>query len=264
MHKLGFAVSSALMCALATTATAGDLRLSIANGRVTIVAQDVPVRQILDEWGRVGQTQVVGAERLTGTPVTLELHDVPEGRALETLLRSASGYIAKPRSGTAGTSSYDRILIMPASKPPAMSAAPPAFNASRPQPQVVMPNVVVDDDDEPNGIMPPGAVPPQQFPGQPPLQPGMQHRNAAWRAAAADADADASRAAAAAVAEYARQSVPDRPAAGPATWRARWAWRWRVVGGRAACWSDQAGRQPLKESPSKLSGFSYALESLPS
>ena len=183
MHKLGFAVSSALMCALATTASAGELQLSIANGRVTIVAQDVPVRQILDEWGRVGQTQVVGAERLTGGPVTLELHDVPEVRALETLLRSASGYIAKPRSGTAGTSSYDRILIMPASKPPAMSAAPPAFNASRPPPQVVMPNVVVDDDGEPNGIMPPGAVPPQQqfpgqppqqqFPGQPPMQPGM-------------------------------------------------------------------------------------------
>ena len=129
MHKLGFAVSSALMCALATTASAGELQLSIANGRVTIVAQDVPVRQILDEWGRVGQTQVVGAERLTGAPVTLELRDVPEGRALETLLRSASGYIAKPRSGTAGTSSYDRILIMPASKPPAISAAPPAFNA---------------------------------------------------------------------------------------------------------------------------------------
>ena len=174
MHKLGFAVSSALMCALATTAGAGELRLSIANGRVTIVAQDVPVRQILDEWGRVGQTQVVGAERLTGAPVTLELHDVPEGRALETLLRSASGYIAKPRSGTAGISTYDRILIMPASKPPAMSAAPPAFNASRPQPQVVMPNIIVDDDSEPNGIMPPGTVPPQQFPGQPPMQPGMQ------------------------------------------------------------------------------------------
>jgi hypothetical protein len=175
MHKLGFAVSSALMCALATTASAGELQLSIANGRVTIVAQDVPVRQILDEWGRVGQTQVVGAERLTGALVTLELRDVPEGRALETLLRSASGYIAKPRSGTAGASTYDRILIMPASKAPPMSAAPPAFNASRPQPQVVMPNVIVDDDGEPNGIMPPGAVPTQQqFPGQPPLQPGMQ------------------------------------------------------------------------------------------
>ena len=141
---------------------------------MTIVAQDVSIRQILDEWGRVGQTKVVGAERLTGPSVTLELNDVPEGRALETLLRSASGYIAKPRSGTVGASSFDRILIMPASRPPAMSAAAPPFNA-RPQPQVVMPNVVIDDDNEPNGVMPPGMPPPpQQFPGQPPMQPGMQ------------------------------------------------------------------------------------------
>jgi hypothetical protein len=175
MQKLGLAALSALLWMPAAPTAAGDLRLSIANGRVTIVAQDVTIQQILDEWGRVGQTKVVGAERLTGPAVTLELHDVPEGRALESLLRSASGYIAKPRSGTVGASSYDRILIMPTSRPPAMSAAPPSFNTPRPQPQVVMPNVVVDDDAEPNGIMPPGIVPgPQQFPGQPPFQPGMQ------------------------------------------------------------------------------------------
>ncbi len=174
MKKLGIPVLAALLCAPAA-AHAGDLRLSIANGRVTIVAQDVTVRQILDEWGRVGQTKVVGAERLTGPSVTLELNDVPEARALETLLRSASGYIAKPRSGTVGTSSYDRILIMPASKPPAMSATPPSFNNPRPQPQVIMPNVAIDDDGEPNGIVPPGQVPmPQQFPNQPGMQPGMQ------------------------------------------------------------------------------------------
>jgi hypothetical protein len=175
MQKLGLVALSAVLCVHAAPAAAGDLRLSIANGRVTIVAQDVTVRQILDEWGRVGQTKVVGAERLTGPAVTIELHDVPEGRALESLLRSASGYIAKPRSGTVGASSFDRILIMPASRPPAMSAAPPSFNNPRPQPQIVMPNVVVDDDGEPNAIMPPGAPPPvQQFPGQPPMQPGMQ------------------------------------------------------------------------------------------
>ena len=115
----------ALLCVPATSARAGDLRLTIANGRVTIVAQDVSLRQILDEWGRVGQTKVVGAERLIGPLVTLELYDVPEGRALESLLRSASGYIAKPRSGTVGASLYDRILIMPTSRPPAMSASAP-------------------------------------------------------------------------------------------------------------------------------------------
>ena len=170
----------ALLCVPSTSARAGDLRLTIANGRVTIVAQDVSLRQILDEWGRVGQTKVVGAERLVGTLVTLELHDVPEGRALESLLRSASGYIAKPRSDTVGASLYDRILIMATSRPPAMSASAPTFNNPRAQPQVVMPNVIVDDDEgPPNGIMPPGNVPPQfqQFQGPPPppmTQPGMQ------------------------------------------------------------------------------------------
>ena len=181
MKTFTIAAIFALLCVPAASARAGDLRLTIANGRVTIIAQDVPLRQILDEWGRVGGTKVVGAERLTGPAISLELHDVPEGRALETLLRSASGYIAKPRSGTVGASAYDRILIMAASTPPAggRSAPPPAFN-NRPQPQVVMPNVVVDDDEPtPNGIMPPGTVPPQfqQFQGPPPppmTQPGMQ------------------------------------------------------------------------------------------
>jgi hypothetical protein len=165
---LGFTVA-AVVFALPSTGAAQDLRLSIANGRVTLVAQNVTVRQILDEWSRVGQTKVVGAERLTGQAVTLELNDVPEGRALDTLLRSASGYIAKPRGATPGASTYDRILIMPASRAPAVSAAPPPF--TRTQPQVQMPNVVIDDDGEPTGtpILPPGAVAPgQQFPGQPP------------------------------------------------------------------------------------------------
>jgi hypothetical protein len=177
MKNFGLVLCTSVLCASPATSAAGDLRLSIANGRVTIVAQDVSVRQILDEWGRVGQTKVVGAERLAGPMVTLELNDVPEGRALETLLRTASGYIAKPRSGTPGASVYDRILIMPASVAPKGSAAPPAFNNPRPQPQVIMPNVVIDDDGEPNGIVPPGQVPPPlQYPqpGMQPMQPGMQ------------------------------------------------------------------------------------------
>jgi hypothetical protein len=154
-----------------SVASAGDLRLSIANGRVTLVAQDVTVKQILDEWQRVGQTVVVGADRLPGQPITIELNDVAEGRALESLLRAASGYIAKPRGNRPGASAYDQILIMPASRPPALSAAPPPF-ATRPQPQVIMPNVI--DDDEPNpSVAPPGSVPPP-FPGQPPMQPGAQ------------------------------------------------------------------------------------------
>ena len=174
--SLSVLTCAALLVVPVSSAFAGDLRLSIANGRVTIVAQDVTLRQILDEWGRVGQTVVIGADRLAGPPVTLELHDVAEGRALETLLRTASGYIAKPRAGTAGASAYDRILIMPASRPPAVSAVPQPFNP-RPQPQVVMPNANVIDDDVDQPIAPPGSVPPQPqmmtYPGQPPVQPGV-------------------------------------------------------------------------------------------
>jgi hypothetical protein len=168
---LGCTAAVALLAA-PSQVLGGELRLSIANGRVTIVAQDVTVKQILDEWGRVGQTTVVGADKLAGGLVSLELRDVAEARALESLLRSASGYIAKPRGNTAGASEYDRILIMPASRAPAVTAVAPAINR-RPQPQFV--NPVIDDDVEPNPIMPPGAVPmPQPYPGQPPMQPGQQ------------------------------------------------------------------------------------------
>jgi hypothetical protein len=175
---LGCAALAAVFVA-PSAASAGELRLSIANGRVTLVAQDVTVKQILDEWSRVGQTKIVGAERLAGTPVTLELRDVAEGRALESLLRTASGYIAKPRavSVAAGASAYDAILIMPASRAPAATNLPPAFNTRPMQPQMVMPNIVDDDVDQvPSPIMPPGSVPPppMPYPGQPPTQQQQQ------------------------------------------------------------------------------------------
>ena len=176
---------AALAAALAvpSLAAAGELRLSIGNGRVTIIAQDVTVKAILDEWSRVGQTKIVGADRLANTLVTLELRDVAEGRALESLLRSASGYIAKPRlaSATGGVSTIDCVLIMPASRAPVQAATPPAFNAARPQPTVMMPNIVDDDVDTPSPILPPGSVAPPTpqgqappYPNQPATQPGQQ------------------------------------------------------------------------------------------
>jgi hypothetical protein len=174
LKSLGCAMV-AFTLAAPVSAAAGDLRLSIANGRVTLVAQDVSLKQILDEWARVGQTTVVGSERLLGQTVTIELQDVPEARALETLLRSASGYIAKPRTVTlAGAGSgYDRIMIMAASRAPAASSVPAQFN--RPQPQMINPSLMVDDD-EPSNVLPPGAIPPGavgQINGPQPLQPQM-------------------------------------------------------------------------------------------
>jgi hypothetical protein len=187
MHKLSCSIvlTAAMLAAFSRPASAGELRLSIANGRVTLVAHDVSVRQILDEWARIGQTRIVNADKLMGPPVTLELTDVPEGKALDTVLRSVSGYVLAARSAGSGPSVYDRIMILPTSRPPATSPAPPApFRPSVPQPMPAMPPMI-DDDEEPRteGVLPPGMVPPPgtmqpgatPFPGQGMTpQPGMQ------------------------------------------------------------------------------------------
>ena len=157
-------VLAALIGAVPSAASAGDLRFTLVNGRATIVASEVSLRQILDEWARVGHTTVVNADKLIGTPVTLQLVDVPEAQALETLLRSASGYVVAERASYApGVSRFDRILIMPASTPPAMSArsAPPAFS----RPARPMPQPMVEDDDPPDA---PVVMPPGMNPGNPP------------------------------------------------------------------------------------------------
>ena len=58
----------------------------VHNGRVSVDATSVPVRQILNEWAKLGGTKVVGVERITGAPLTMKLIDVTEARALETIL----------------------------------------------------------------------------------------------------------------------------------------------------------------------------------
>ncbi len=190
MRKLFWRVllASALGAATSASAVAGELKLSIGNGRVTLIAQDVPLRQILTEWARIGQTRFVNADKLTGPALTLQLVDVPEKQALDIVLHTASGYMAAPRpAGTAGASMYDRIMILPTSRPPAVSASatpPPFTRPPMPQPQ---PQPVDDDDGEPRdqgvvappnmmpqGLPQPGMMPPTNVPGQPPQPyPGM-------------------------------------------------------------------------------------------
>lgn len=122
---------------VAAGAASADVQLSIADGRVTLIARDATVRQILDEWARVGQTRVVNGERVSGGPVTLELHQVPEAQALDTILRTVAGYMAAPRGvPVASASQFDRIIVMPTSvAPPApRAAAAPAPMFPQPQP----------------------------------------------------------------------------------------------------------------------------------
>ena len=158
---------AALAVGLSVPASAGELKVTMQDGRVTVVADNVPLRQIFQEWARVGQTTVVNAEKLSGPNVTIRLVDMPEKEALDVLLRSAAGYIAAPRPvAMANAAMYDRVTIMATSRPPAASAMgqPPPPPFQRPMP--------VDDVDEPINVnMPPQ---PQQnpvnmpYPGMPP------------------------------------------------------------------------------------------------
>jgi hypothetical protein len=178
MHKITRClIFAAAAVGAASAATAQELKLSMADGRVTLIATDVPLRQILAEWARIGDTRIVNGDKVVGAPVTIELVDYPEGRALDLLLRDAAGYMAAPRpADRPGPSVYDRIMILPTSRPPAATAVttPAPFNRNlMPQP---MPVPVDDDDNEPpdqQPVPPPGMVPQgMPAPGMPP--PGGQ------------------------------------------------------------------------------------------
>ncbi len=141
-----------------------NLQLSMKDGRVTIVATDVPLRQILQEWSRIGQTKIINGEKLTGGPVTLQLVNKTEREALDILLRSAAGYMAATRpDGAEGISAYDRITILATSKAPSATAGPVA--SPQPFQRAPIPVAAVEDDDEPVNVN----VPPQQMPQAPPV-----------------------------------------------------------------------------------------------
>ena len=126
-HMIGLAMLGLLVGT--ATATAEQLTLRLEDGRVSLVARDVSVEQVLAEWARLGSTTIVDADALDDTPITITLEDVSGNRALKTLLRSATGYVAAPRpAGTPGASRFDRILILvsqSASAPAAISPVSP-------------------------------------------------------------------------------------------------------------------------------------------
>ena len=170
MKTLIFGLATSLFAASPAFA---DVHLTMHDGRVSIVAKDATVRQILTEWARIGQTKIVNVERIPGGPVTLELNNVTETQALEVLLRTLSGYITAPRAVGAAKnlSSFDRIIVMPtlaAVRPTvAASSSPPPPVFQQPVPQFQQPVEDDQDDERPAQAptvampLPNGAVPPQ-------------------------------------------------------------------------------------------------------
>jgi hypothetical protein len=156
-----FAAVLALMPAVARA----ELKVSMHDGRVSVTASDVTVRQILAEWARVGQTKIVNGESVPGGPVTLQLTDIPEEQALDILLRSASGYLAAPRANASvDNSRFDRIIVMPTS-------TPSRANTTVARPSIARAPVLNDQDDDFQRNGPPPPAPPlsQQL-----AQPGGQ------------------------------------------------------------------------------------------
>ena len=114
-----WAVAAALIACVATrpVVTADGVEVTFSKGRVTVTAHDVPVQTILEEWATIGDTQFVDVDKLVAVPVWLQLIDVPEADALRVLLRNAAGFVAAPRAaGAADGSTFDRVVIMPASR----------------------------------------------------------------------------------------------------------------------------------------------------
>jgi hypothetical protein len=168
-------VLAALAVGFATSASAGELKLTMQDGRVTLIADNVPLRQILQEWARIGQTTILNGDKLTGPAMTLQLIDTPEREALDILLRSAAGYIAAPRAVmVANAATYDRITILATSHAPTGAQAV----ASAPPPTFQRPPVQIDNDDEPiNVAMPPMAPPMPTNTNPMPFNPNGNNNN---------------------------------------------------------------------------------------
>jgi len=188
---MGKSLSGAIVMSLLTASvSSADVQLQLHDGRVSIVAKDATVRQILAEWARVGQTKVVNVERIPGGPLTLELSNMPEAQALDVLLRSVSGYMAAPRAtAVANLSVFDRIIVMPTAAAPRPAASAAASAPAFQQPQFTPAAAPPDDDADdaqarvqsPQPPRPPvfNAFPPPQAGGPVSVVPAVQGGQAA-------------------------------------------------------------------------------------
>lgn len=130
-----------LLFSAVPTGAQQSLTLRFQDGLVTLRAQNAPVRTILAEWARLGGATIVNGDRVAGPPVTLELTAVPERQVLDIVLRNVAGYMIAPRrTGSAGASAFDRILILPTSVAP--RNPPPPATAAGPRPMLPRPAVV--------------------------------------------------------------------------------------------------------------------------
>jgi len=166
MRGLTCGLSVLFVFAGVSSARAGEILFSIRDGRVTLVARDAQLSDILAVWEREGRTTIVARERVRGMVASLELTNEPESTALATILRSVTGFIAAkhavaPRDG----SIYRCIIINPVPAPPMVAQTGSAGRtAPAPSPQIGMPPQM---GMPPSMLGNPGMFPPAFVPSQP-------------------------------------------------------------------------------------------------
>jgi len=121
---------------------ADTVQITIRGGRISLVATNATPAQIFAAWSRAGGVLIVNVERMPSAPLTLRLDNVPEEQALDTLLRSVSGYLAQRRPEPAESASiFNRIVILPT--PQVVRQTAPAAAASTAGPPVPLPRPTV-------------------------------------------------------------------------------------------------------------------------
>ena len=155
MHTRRFVTFVALLFCCAAPAWAQTVKLEFHDGKVNLTAQNAPLRTVLTEWARQGGTQMVNLEKINGAPVTLQLTDVSETQALDTILRGVAGYVAGQRPTVASAqSTFNTIMLVPTAGTAALAASARPVAAPYSPPPVFQPPQP-DPDDDPVSDVPP-------------------------------------------------------------------------------------------------------------
>ena len=123
-----------LILLLGTSVTATtEPEISFHNGRVTIIADDIPIQRILQAWSELGQTMFVETGELHSESIRVELVNVDELEAIRVLLRQAAGFVAAPRLPVpTGQSRFDRVFVMGTSQNNEVTVYQEALSLNKP------------------------------------------------------------------------------------------------------------------------------------
>lgn len=179
--RIGAALLIAGLAGASRAQSAPSITLEIWEGRVWLTADHASVAQILEEWARVGHTQILGGTSISGASVSLVLSGVPELEALEIIMRPVGGFMTASRTAGAADeatniSRFSRVVIVPPSSMPADRATQaPSIDPAMPMPAPpFLPTPIVTESgaqrvigadgqpvpDDQDGAPPPPSIPP--------------------------------------------------------------------------------------------------------